>query len=338
MALNPFKDSNLADLQEYIERFLHKQFSGFFNKAGDLWHRFNARGKERITVMFIPHSEKRIINFHVSIFAISFILIVLSATVSVTSVLIIRHTSTIKEVSKLKKYGTNSKLQVEKYREEINRLYDHFQQLKPELTHLYSLTPGSDINSLWARGGGDNPTPPADYDVDPTSPPLEILNLQEIEHELKTTKVLVKKIKKFIEYRRKIIENTPSIWPVDGYIVSRFGNRNSPYTFEQEFHAGINIESFPGTEIRSTAPGTVKNISWDPNKGLTISIRHKYGFETFYSHCQRISVKEGQKVKKNEIIGYVGRTGKTTQYICHYQIRIGTEFVDPLPYLNRIIR
>ena len=51
-----------------------------------------------------------------------------------------------------------------------------------------------------------------------------------------------------------------------------------------------------------------------------------------------LTVKKNQKVSKNEIIGYVGRTGRTTRYICYYQIKIGTEYVDPLPYLNRISR
>jgi len=82
----------------------------------------------------------------------------------------------------------------------------------------------------------------------------------------------------------------------------------------------------------------VREIRWDPVYGLTVTIEHKYGFWTTYSHCQRVSVDLEQKVSKGEVIGYVGRTGKATNYICFYQIRIGTEFVDPMPYLNRIVR
>jgi murein DD-endopeptidase MepM/ murein hydrolase activator NlpD len=339
MNLNPFKETNLSDLQKNILQFLSDHLSIKKEMLRDSWKRFMTKGKERITIMFIPHSEKRIINFHVSIFSIAVIVGAITATVAVTSILIVNHSSTIKEVSKLKKYGTNSKIQIKKYKEEINELYDIFQKFKPELTYLYSLTPGSDIDSLWAKGGVHNPNPTyennGDAGVEP-SPPIEILNIQEIERELKTTKKILSKIKVFLEYRKKIIETTPSIWPVNGYIISRFGQRNSIYAAETDFHNGIDIEAFPGAEIRATAPGKVSEIRWDPVLGLMVTIKHKYGFTTAYSHCQRVSVEQDQQISKGEIIGYVGRTGKTARYLCHYEIIIGTEYVDPMPYLNRI--
>lgn len=340
MAINPFKDSNLNDLQQNIRQFLIDHFDGLRKKSREKWRKFLLKGQERITVMFIPHSEKKIVNFHISIFAVSFIIGFIIITVTVTSVLIINHSSTVKEVSILKRDGDDSKVQVKKFKEEINKLYDIFQTFKPEITYLYSLTPDSNIDSLWARGGGQhNPNPGADIaDANTDAPSIELLNIQEIKQELHTTKEVVTKIKGFLKYRKKIIENTPSVWPVDGYIVSRFGYRNSPYTFETEFHHGIDIEAFPGTEIRATAPGRVSDIRWDSTLGLTVSIKHKYGFVTSYSHCQRASVEVGQEVSKGEVIGYVGRTGKTTQYICYYQIKIGTEFVNPMPYLNRLAR
>ncbi len=337
MALNPFKDSNLKDLQEGIEQFLNDHSAGMRQKLSDLKSRFFAKGKEKITVMFIPHSEKKIVNFNISIFAISTILTITAITVIVTSVLIINHSSTVKEVSILEKGEENSKVQIKVFKEEINRLYAIFQKFKPEITYLYSLTPKSSIDSLWARGGEHN-SAAVSSDEENNAPSLELLNFREIKNELNTTKVIIKKIKKFLKYRQKIIENTPSVWPVSGYIVSRFGYRNSPNSFATEFHHGIDIEAFPGTEITATAPGKVIDVSWDNNLGLTISIKHKYGFVTSYSHCQRASVKKGQKITKGEVIGHVGRTGKTNRYICYYQIKIGTEFVDPMPYLNRVIR
>jgi murein DD-endopeptidase MepM/ murein hydrolase activator NlpD len=57
---------------------------------------------------------------------------------------------------------------------------------------------------------------------------------------------------------------------------------------------------------------------------------------THYSHCQRVTVEVGDKVSKGEVIGYVGKTGKSSRHQCFYQVKIGTEFVDPVPYLNRI--
>jgi murein DD-endopeptidase MepM/ murein hydrolase activator NlpD len=338
MNLNPFKETNLNDLQKNILQFFSDHLSSKKAKINDWRKRFVAKGKERITIMFIPHSEKRILNFHISIFAIAFVVGIVTATVVVTSIMIVNHSSTIKEVSKLKKYGSNSKEQIKQYKKQINELYEIFQKFKPELTYLYSLTPGSEIDSLWAKGGIHNPNPAFETNLNGNNqpPPMEILNLQEIEKELKTTKKVLSQIRVFLEKRKKFIETTPSIWPVNGYIVSRFGQRNLAYAAETEYHNGIDIESYPGSEIKATAPGKVSDIRWDHIMGLIVSIKHKYGFTTSYGHCQRVSVELGQQVSKGEVIGYVGQTGKTARYVCHYEILIGTEFVDPMPYLNRI--
>lgn len=339
MAINPFKESNLEDLQKDIRQFFIDHFDTTITRIRIFWTKFKKKGNERITVMFIPHSEKRILNFHISIFAISTIVGIIVTIVTITSILIVNHSSTVKEVSILKKSGEDSEIQVKIYKEEIAKLYEIFQKFKPEITYLYDLTPDSNIDSLWAKGGELNPNPnPVNIESDPNIPTDELLSIQEVRQELETTKQIIGKIKNFLNYKKKLIENTPSIWPVDGFVVSRFGYRNSPYTFETEFHYGIDIEAFPGAEVRATAPGNIKDIVWDPILGLTVSVQHKYGFVTSYSHCQRVSVEPGQKISKGDVIAFVGRTGKTTEYICLYQIRIGTEYVDPMPYLNRISR
>ncbi len=337
MGLNPFKDSNLNDLQQNLTSFIKKHFGDINKRFQEWWAAFLKKGRERITIMFIPHSEKKIVNFHISKFTIAFIIIFLSSTITVTSIAIVNHTSTIKEVSKLKLYSSNSRIQIKKYKDEINRLYDIFQKFKPEITYLYSLTPGNDIDSLWAKGGITNATPPPDGDLS-QSPSIEILNVEEIERELKITKTILHKVKSFLEDKKKLLESTPTLWPVDGYIISRFGNRPSPYTFRSENHLGVDIAAFPGAEIRATAPGKVEKVEWDPVNGLTVSIQHKNAFKTYYSHCQRVSVDVDQKISKGEVIGFVGRTGKAPKHICFYQVKIGTEFVDPVPYLNKLIR
>lgn len=337
MAINPFKDSNLNDLQDTLSKYISDHYETIRERVGAKRDRFMTKGRERITVMFIPHSEKKIVNFRISIFAIAFLTGAIVLTVAITSFFIVKHSSTVKEVSILKSYGSNSEVQIKAYKDEMNKLYEIFQKLKPEITYLYSMTPNSNIDSLWAMGGLQNSETPADADaVDINAPSMEELNIQEMERELQTTKNLMSSIKNFFKYRKKIIENTPSIWPTDGYIISRYGQRTSPYSFKEEFHRGVDIEAFPGAEVIATAPGTVEDIRWDNSLGITVSIKHKYGFITSYSHCQRVTVEIGQKVSKSETIGYVGKTGKTTKYTCYYQVKIGTEFVDPVPYLNSI--
>lgn len=337
MTLNPFKDSNLESLQQNIKNFLSTHFGFILDKIKDRWNHFLQKGKERITIMLIPHSEKKIINMHIPIYMVFIIISIIIITITVTSLAIVNHTSTIKDITKLKKYGVNSKIQITEYKKEINRLYDIFQKLKPEMTNLYSLTHDKKADSLWAKGGVGSQNPESDDELG-TFPPIEVLNIKEMEQELKTTKDVLERIKDFLESRKKIIENTPSLWPVQGYIISKFGMRTSPYTFQKEYSQGLEIAAFPGSEIRATAPGKVVSITWDSAYGLSIQIKHKYGFSTRYSHCQRIAVEIDQKVSKGELIGYVGRTGNATRNICYYQVKIGTDYVDPLPYLNKLSR
>jgi murein DD-endopeptidase MepM/ murein hydrolase activator NlpD len=336
MGLNPFKGSNLNDLQSDVFEFFSDRFGGVREDISAWWKRFKKKGNERVTIMFIPHSEKKIVNFHISIFAISGIAAVLALIIFVTSLLIFSHASNVKEVSRLKLYGSDSKVQIGYYKEEINKLYDVFQLFKPEITYLYSIDSREHVDSLWAKGGGTAPS--VDKSSDPDAPSVEALNLDEMQRELVTSKKALDDIKKSMESRRKIIENTPSLWPVNGYIVGAFGKKSNSYSSGSDFNKGIDIAAYPGTEIHSTAPGTVDSIKWDPIQGLTVSVKHKYGFTTVYSHCQRVSVEEGQAVSKGETIAYVGRTGRTNEHVCEYQVIIGTDYVDPMPYLNKIVR
>ncbi|HEY1406245.1 MAG TPA: M23 family metallopeptidase, partial [Spirochaetota bacterium] len=337
MALNPFKDSTYRDLQIALSDFFEEKFGGIRADLASWWKRFKKKGNERITIMFIPHSEKKIVNFHVSIFAISAVGGTIAIITLITSILIFNHTSTVKEVSRLKLYGSDSKVQIQYYKEEIDKLYDLFQHFKPEITYLYSLDSDNGVDALWAKGGGSAPASEKS-ESDPDAPALEILNLDEMERELHTSKDVLEKVKIFMEQRKKIIENTPSLWPVNGYIVSGYGRHLSSFSAKEETGNGLEIAAYPGAEIHATAPGEVESIRWDPIKGLTITVRHKYGFMTVYSHCQRVSVEKDQKVSKGETIAYVGRTGRASQHLCEYQIIIGNSFVDPLPYLNKIVR
>ena len=117
MRLNPFKDSNLNDLQSDVFGFFSDKFGGVREDFAAWWGRFKKKGNERVTIMFIPHSEKKIINFHISIFAISGIGAVLAVIIFITSLLIFSHASNVKEVSRLKLYGSDSKVQIGYYKD-----------------------------------------------------------------------------------------------------------------------------------------------------------------------------------------------------------------------------
>ncbi len=128
--------------------------------------------------------------------------------------------------------------------------------------------------------------------------------------------------------------STPSIWPVNGSITSRFGPRVSPFTGKKALHAGLDIGARRGTEIRAPGSGKVVVAAYDGRMGKFIRIDHGYGIETTYGHLSKILVKYGDRVHRGDLIGLVGSTGKfSTGPHLHYQVAVNDKVVDPIHYI-----
>ena len=127
---------------------------------------------------------------------------------------------------------------------------------------------------------------------------------------------------------------TPSIWPVKGPVSSKFGPRISPFTGKKAFHAGVDISAPRGEEVRAPAKGKVVVAAYDSRMGNFIRINHRHGVETTYGHLSKILVRYGQKVKRGDVLGRVGSTGRfSTGPHLHYQVAVNDKVVDPLQYI-----
>jgi murein DD-endopeptidase MepM/ murein hydrolase activator NlpD len=132
-----------------------------------------------------------------------------------------------------------------------------------------------------------------------------------------------------------ILAETPSIWPLYGLITSPFGWRSDPFGDSgSEIHNGVDIAAPYGTAIRATADGTVEQVGWNGTYGISVTLYHRNGIETLYGHMSRMAVSAGQNVKKGQVIGYEGLTGRTTGPHCHYQVMINGTPVNPMTYLD----
>lgn len=127
---------------------------------------------------------------------------------------------------------------------------------------------------------------------------------------------------------------TPSIWPVKGPVSSKFGPRISPFTGKKAFHAGVDIVAPRGEKVRAPAKGKVVRASYDTRMGNYIRINHRHGIETTYGHLSKMLVRYGQEVKRGEVLGLVGSTGRfSTGPHLHYQVAVNDKVVDPLQYI-----
>jgi murein DD-endopeptidase MepM/ murein hydrolase activator NlpD len=113
-----------------------------------------------------------------------------------------------------------------------------------------------------------------------------------------------------------------------------YGNRKDPFTGLTEFHPGLDISAQPGVPVHATADGTVQSAFFDGNYGNAVLIDHGFGISTRYGHLSRFAVRPGQAVKRNDVIGYVGATGRVTGPHLHYEILVGGSRINPITLLS----
>jgi hypothetical protein len=143
----------------------------------------------------------------------------------------------------------------------------------------------------------------------------------------------MQKLSDFLEHRNSVIASTPGIWPVHGFITSNFGYRMSPIYGTRQFHEGIDIANRIGAPVEATANGTVVGLGYQTGYGKFVKVQHGYGISTLYGHLSDTAVKEGQRVKRGEVVGYVGNTGNSTGPHLHYEVRVNGVPTNPLGYL-----
>lgn len=128
--------------------------------------------------------------------------------------------------------------------------------------------------------------------------------------------------------------NAPSLWPVVGRITSSFGERLDPFNGEGAFHSGIDIGTTYGQPVCATADGVVTKASLGNGYGREIEIDHGNGIQTVYGHLSGFAVTAGERVRRGEVIGYVGSSGRSTGPHLHYEVRIRDTPVNPHKYLR----
>ena len=131
-----------------------------------------------------------------------------------------------------------------------------------------------------------------------------------------------------------IAVSIPSQMPVDGArTTSNYGMREHPVIGGRRAHKGIDLAAPTGTPVYATADGVVQRADRFSSYGLYIAIDHGASLQTRYAHLSRLAVAAGERVKKGEVIGYVGSTGRSTGPHLHYEVRVDGQAVNPIPYM-----
>ena len=142
-------------------------------------------------------------------------------------------------------------------------------------------------------------------------------------------------VSRTVDRRNALAAATPSIWPAQGWPSSTMGHRVDPFTGDDDFHAGLDIAGERGQPGYATAAGTVVHSGWQGGYGNLIVLDHGFGLQTRYGHLLNYSVKQGAKVKRGDVIGHVGNTGRSTGYHLHYEVLANGKLLNPLQLLSQ---
>jgi murein DD-endopeptidase MepM/ murein hydrolase activator NlpD len=141
-------------------------------------------------------------------------------------------------------------------------------------------------------------------------------------------------VRRNVEQRESLMNATPSIWPVHGWLSAGYGMRADPFNGERDFHPGLDISADKGTPILATAAGKVELAAPSGDYGNLVVVDHGYGLVTRYGHLSKFAVWVGRQVKRGDVVGYVGSTGRATGPHLHYEVLANGKLINPLQLLT----
>ncbi|MDP2915683.1 MAG: M23 family metallopeptidase [Candidatus Aminicenantes bacterium] len=292
-------------------------------------------GKSFLSLIIIPHtkSDSRTLSFSKK--AIKFALwgtIVAGVFILGMTADYVRIKFTGHRYSALLSENQQQKETIKQYEGSIGALQEKAKSFENKIDVLNLMAGFKSPDKLQDPGVGDYPRSGPVFSASP--PQISSGNLQNIQQRTDDIQKNLDTLANFFETQSSRLAATPSIKPVvGGLISSAFGVRPDPFTGQQTFHWGIDIVAAWGNPVIAPADGFVLTVSSDKFYGNSITLSHGLGVTTLYGHLSKIGVGEGQKVKRGDVIGNVGNTGKALGPHLHYEVHLNSKPVNPYNYL-----
>jgi murein DD-endopeptidase MepM/ murein hydrolase activator NlpD len=285
--------------------------------------------KRYSTIIFVPHARAKFRKLKVSHRLLFSLLSVVTSSLCLSTFFSVQYFTSLSqthELSKLRRENRELQTANESFSKSVEALRTQLRTVE-DRTHKLAIVAGvSSIDE--GSTGGVGGIRPADLGENPYRDDLDKMSLRSRQIN-KDLSVLEQKF----EAQSQLLSSTPSIAPVHGILTDGFGGRSDPFTGEQGTHNAVDISSAVGQPVRAPADGIVVKSEWANGYGNVIYLAHGYGFSTRYGHLSSFAVKPGQRVKRGDIIGYVGSTGRSTGPHLHYEVRLNNNAVNPLEYI-----
>ncbi len=304
----------------------------------------NPKRKEYFTLMFLPGPNARVRTLSISKSIIKTAFLSLAALIVVSLYLVYEYNDVkdkVWELQSMREELKQEKAQVQSFALnllDVKRQMFMLRDLDTKLRRAVSLGPRDRAQQVLGIGGPDEL---GIQNLTAMGEKKQEEALKEMHQELTQLKGAASKqeasLQMLIEYfedKRSLYASTPSVWPVRGWVTSHYGNRTSPFSGILKFHEGMDIAAQTGTPVMAPADGVVVKAGFGTGYGNMVEISHGYGLRTIYAHNSRLNVKAGQRVKRGEVISYVGDTGSSTGPHLHYEVKVNGLSVNPVKYLN----
>ncbi|MBN2408916.1 MAG: M23 family metallopeptidase [Candidatus Aminicenantes bacterium] len=244
-----------------------------------------------------------------------------------------KYKALLSETSQQKKQLSEYEQSIRKLRETVKNFENYARKLNvmaglrsPEVMEELGIGSGDTTDIESSEPGGGPSIPPAGQAVSLQEAQALALKAEDVGKNLDV-------LASFFEAQTIKLASTPTIWPTIGWVSSPFAYRDDPFTGKRQFHYGIDIATNFGNPIVATANGIVISLGNDKMGGKNIVISHGNGITTHYLHLSKFLVKSGQKIKRGDVIGLVGNTGKARGPHLHYEVRVNNRPVNPYNYI-----
>lgn len=243
------------------------------------------------------------------------------------------------ELSRLRQETQNQRSQIQFFSARIEDLEKQLSKLKEfdkKIRIIANLERGQETTASMGMGGPS----PSDIreklkkEKDDTGLIQQMKSdVERLQSEAMSREDSLSELEKLLQVKREMLNHTPSVWPVQGWVTSGFGYRTNPFTGLTQMHEGLDISNRVGTPVVAPANGVVSDVGNDIAVGKVVVIFHGFGMTTRYGHLNKVFVRVGQRVKRGEKIAEVGMTGKTTGPHLHYEVKINGVAVNPTRYI-----
>ena len=325
-------------VEKRLYDFILRIFSRFFSTLAGGIQKLISLGKQRFTVMLIPHSERKIFNFHISVFSLIFFGILFVGLLAAFFTFSTRFSGLSNMLVRNQSSLQNTRANLEMVRDEIVEL----RQVSRDFEHSLVNTLGSfgvfaeDENETTAAAGDLSSF--INLEEQDSGIMREVSELRNIKEFMQASTESLDKVQNLLKSQGDLLVELPTYWPVSGgigRITNYFGPEVHPFTQQWYLHKGLDIAYRRGIDLVAAANGKVIERKYEPmGFGNYIVIRHSYGFATKYAHLDNVYVEEGDVVTQGQKIGTMGNTGMSTGPHLHFEVRIGAQVVDPERFLN----